>query len=52
MKQHVKKKRYLAFCREQVMTGNVNREDGTWRRADTTKAMDRDMLAGYRYGRK
>lgn len=52
MKTHVKKKRFQAYCRKQVFDGLINQEDGQWKRADSNKAMDNDMRAGYRVGRR
>jgi hypothetical protein len=52
-KSFVKKKKFAAFCQEQVVKhGLVNGADGLWRTAQLGKAMDRDMLAGYRRGQK
>jgi len=52
MKTHTKKKKFQQFCRSQVMQGLVNQADGTWRAAQTTKAMDNSMIHGYRVGGK
>jgi hypothetical protein len=53
MRAHEKKKRFKNFCREQVVkNGLINQADGTWSRANSAKAMDRDMQAGYRSGGK
>lgn len=44
-----KKKAYREFCRQQVVEkGLINRPNGDWERANTARAMDRDMLAGYK----
>ncbi len=49
MKIHVKKKKYKAFCREQVVNkGLINNANGDWQPASTGKRMDQDMLAGYK----
>jgi hypothetical protein len=42
---------YKAFCREQVKQGLINHADGSWRRFDSNKAMDRDCLSGYNFKR-
>ncbi len=43
-----KRKAFQAFCRKQVVEqGLINHADGSWRKADSTKQMDRDCLAGY-----
>lgn len=47
MKIHVKKKRFKAFCRAQVVKGLINGADGLWREA-TSNTMDRSMIAGYK----
>ena len=45
-----KQRAFQRYCRDQVVSGMINHADGLWRRADTSKAMDRDQLAGYRVG--
>jgi hypothetical protein len=51
MKTHVKKKKFQAFCREQVKKGLINDAEGNWRPAQAGKAMDQHMIAGYKLGR-
>jgi hypothetical protein len=43
-----KKKAFQAFCRAQVKAGLINQANGNWAPANSSKAMDRDMRAGYR----
>ena len=43
-----KKAAFKAFCRKQVMAGLINNAEGNWQPFSTTKAMDRDMRAGYK----
>lgn len=50
-KAHVKKKKFQAACRNQVKNGYINQANGNWDKANTTKAMDRDMIAGYHLNR-
>ena len=48
-KAYKKKALYLAFCRDQVVKqGLINQADGSWRRADSTKAQDNMMRHGYK----
>ena len=48
-KSFVKKVRFRAYCRSQVVKeGLINHPDGSWRKADTTKAMDLHCRAGYK----
>lgn len=50
MKIHVKKKLFQRFCRDQVKQGLINHADGNWKPAQSTKAMDNSMIAGYKLG--
>jgi hypothetical protein len=43
-----KKAAFKAFCRAQVKAGLINQANGNWSPANSSKAMDRDMRAGYR----
>ena len=48
-KANRKKRAFKAFCREQVVAkGLINDANGDWRPANTQRAMDRDMRAGYK----
>ena len=46
-----KKRNYTRKVREQVVAGLINDAGGGWVRADSGKAMHRDMVAGYKIGR-
>ena len=48
-KSWIKKQKFQAFCREQVVkNGLINHADGLWRPAQSGKAMDAHMRAGYK----
>ena len=45
-----KQRNWTRKCRENVINGLINDASGGWTRMDSSKAMHRDMVAGYRIG--